>query len=148
MITIEKARTNEIYDMCILLKTLFSKEKEFEPDFDKQKRGLEMIIENSDIGFINLIKDNGKIVGMVSILYTVSTFLGEKAAVLEDMVMSEKYIGKGFGTMLIKKSILEAESNGVKRVTLLTDKNNDKSVKFYKKNGFINSDMIVMRKYL
>ncbi len=46
----------------------------------------------TNIGNILLIKNNEKIIGMVNILYSVSTVLGGKAAILEDMVIKKQYI--------------------------------------------------------
>ena len=83
---------------------------------------------------------------MVYILYTVSTFIGEKSAILEDMIIEERYRDIGYGTKLIQRSLIIAKQKGIKRVTLLTDENNYSAEKFYIKNGFIKSNMMVMRK--
>ena len=79
MIRTEIAKSNDIQELCRLLEELFSMEKEFEPDSGKQKNGIKKIMESSSTGFIAVIKENEKIIGMVNILYVVSTFLGEKA---------------------------------------------------------------------
>ena len=147
MIRTEIAKSNDIQELCRLLEELFSMEKEFEPDSGKQKNGIKKIMESSSTGFIAVIKENEKIIGMVNILYVVSTFLGEKAAILEDMIIDREYRGKGYGTTLIKYAVEEAEKRGAKRVTLLTDDTNESAMKFYEKNGFKKSEMQVMRKY-
>lgn len=147
MIRTEIAKSNDIQELCRLLEELFSMEKEFEPDSGKQENGIKKIMESSSTGFIAVIKENEKIIGMVNILYVVSTFLGEKAAILEDMIIDREYRGKGYGTKLIKYAVEEAEKRGAKRVTLLTDDTNESAIKFYEKNGFKKSEMQVMRKY-
>ena len=146
MITLEIGREEDVDEICNLLEILFNMEEEFEPDRIKQKKGVEMIIKNPNIGFIVVIKDCGKIFGMVNILYTVSTFIGEKSAILEDMIIEERYRDIGYGTKLIQRSLIIAKEKGIKRVTLLTDENNYSAEKFYIKNGFIKSNMMVMRK--
>ena len=147
MIKTEIAKSYDIQELCRLLEELFSMEKEFEPDIGKQEKGIKKIMESSSTGFIAVIKDNEKIIGMVNILYVVSTFLGERAAILEDMIIDREYRGKGYGTTLIKYAVEEAEKRGAKRVTLLTDDTNESAMKFYEKNGFKKSEMQVMRKY-
>ena len=146
MITLEIGREEDVDEICNLLEILFNMEEEFEPDRIKQKKGVEMIIKNPNIGFIVVIKDCGTIFGMVNILYTVSTFIGEKSAILEDMIIEERYRDIGYGTKLIQRSLIIAKEKGIKRVTLLTDENNYSAEKFYIKNGFIKSNMMVMRK--
>lgn len=146
MITLEIGREEDVDEICNLLEVLFNMEEEFEPDRIKQKKGVEMIIKNPNIGFIVVIKDCGKIFGMVNILYTVSTFIGDKSAILEDMIIEERYRDIGYGTKLIQRSLIIAKEKGIKRVTLLTDENNYSAEKFYIKNGFIKSNMMVMRK--
>lgn len=41
-----------------------------------------------------MLKENDAIIGMVSILWSISTALGGKVAFLEDMIVSPSYRGK------------------------------------------------------
>jgi hypothetical protein len=74
---IEMATTSDIPTLCTLLDYLFSQEVEFKPDHETQSRGLEMILNNNNIGNIFITKKNEKIIGMVILLYTISTAIGE-----------------------------------------------------------------------
>ena len=85
---IEIATTSDIPSLCTLLDYLFSQEVEFKPDHKIQSRGLEKILNNNNIGNIIVAKKNEKIIGMVILLYTISTAMGERVALLEDMVVS------------------------------------------------------------
>jgi GNAT superfamily N-acetyltransferase len=52
------------------------------------------------------------------------------------MVVDEKYRGKGFGTMLIMKSIKESKDKGLKRLELDSGFQREKAHEFYIKLGF------------
>ena len=142
---IEMATTSDIPTLCTLLDYLFSQEVEFKPDHKTQSRGLEMILNNNNIGNIFVAKKNKTIVGMVILLYTVSTALGERVALLEDMVVSPNEQELGVGSMLLDHAVKYATEKGCKRITLLTDKMNIRAQKFYKQHKFNRSSMIPFR---
>ena len=142
---IEMATTLDIPMLCALLDYLFSQEVEFKSDHETQSRGLEMILNNNNIGNIFVAKKNEKIIGMVILLYTVSTALGERVALLEDMVVSPNERELGVGSKLLDHAVKYATEKGCKRITLLTDKMNIRAQKFYKQHKFNRSSMIPFR---
>ena len=142
---IEIATTSDIPKLCTLLDYLFSQEVEFKPNHKIQSRGLEKILNNNNIGNIFVAKKNKKIVGMVILLYTISTALGERVALLEDMVVSPEERNLGIGSMLLDHVVKHATEKGCKRITLLTDKMNIRAQKFYKQHKFNRSTMIPFR---
>lgn len=139
------AEEKHIEELCSLLDELFSMDIEFTPDRDAQKRGLKSIINQPDTGEILILQKEGKIIGMVSLLYTISTALGGPVAVLEDMIISKEFRKMGYGSALLKNALQWAQDRGILRVTLLTDYNNDIAIKYYEKQGFTRSAMIPMR---
>ena len=139
------AAKSDINELVGLLNDLFTQDIEFEPNYDKQKNGLERIIENPEIGEILLLKTEEKIVGMVSLLYTVSTALGGKVAILEDMIISKAYRKNGFGKLLLNEAISLSKNRNCLRLTLLTDYNNNIAIHVYESFGFKKSEMIPMR---
>ncbi len=143
---LREATIDDIPELCGLLNYLFEQEEEFKPNTEIQSEGLRKIISNSDVGVIIIAIDSNKVIGMVNILYTVSTALGSRVAIFEDMVVSPKARGKGIGSMLMKYSLDLAKQNGCKRITLLTDFDNDGAHRFYQQHGFIRSSMVVFRK--
>ena len=142
---IEMATTSDIPTLCTLLDYLFSQEIEFKPNHETQSRGLEMILNNNNIGNIFVAKKNKTIVGMVILLYTVSTALGEQVVLLEDMVVSPNEQELGIGSKLLDHAVKYATEKGCKRITLLTDKMNIRAQKFYKQHKFNRSSMIPFR---
>ena len=142
------AKTKDIPVLCELLWELFSQEVEFTPNKKSQEKALKRIIEDENIGDIFVAVKENKVVAMVNVLYTISTALGEKVAILEDMVVSQNYKNQKIGSSLIEFALDYLEKNSFKRVTLLTDSDNFNAHNFYKKHGFIKSSMVVFRKSL
>jgi GNAT superfamily N-acetyltransferase len=142
---IEQANPADIPALCELLSVLFAQEAEFSPDPVAQAKGLARIINNAEVGSVLVARQGGAVVGMVTLLFTVSTALGERVALLEDMVVSSKARGVGVGSKLLSQAIAFAKAEGCKRVTLLTDRSNESAQRFYGKQGFVLSGMVPMR---
>ena len=142
---IREANSNDIDDICRLLSVLFEQESEFKPEYEVQKKGVGEILSNKEVGRFFVIEDSGKIVGAVSLLFLVSTALGGKVALLEDMILEKNSRGKGLGTKLLDYVIRYAIRNGFLRITVLVDEDNIVAHSFYKKMGFKYSSMIPMR---
>lgn len=142
---IEKATAADIPALGDLLSLLFAQEAEFTPNPEAQQRGLARIIDNPGIGAVLVARQDARLVGMVNLLFTVSTALGEKVALLEDMVVSPAARGAGVGAKILAEAISFARAQGCKRITLLTDRDNEPAQRFYAKQGFVMSGMVPMR---
>jgi len=142
---IDIATAKDVPDLCTLLAELFEQEAEFRPDSSVQAQGLNQIIADPAIGHIFLARRQSVVVGMVSLLYTVSTALGGRVALLEDMVVTAEARGSGVGSLLIEHALSFARRHDCRRVTLLTDADNQKAQGFYRRHGFDASLMRPMR---
>src|SRR3989338_4116781 len=103
---IEKATAADVPALSDLLSVLFSQEAEFRPNAEAQQKGLAQIINNPDIGTVLVARQGDQVVAMVNLLFTISTALGERVALLEDMVVLPAGRGMGVGTRLISEAIL------------------------------------------
>ncbi|MDK9694453.1 MAG: GNAT family N-acetyltransferase [Sulfurimonas sp.] len=148
MITYRVACAQDVKELCRLLNELFTQEVEFTPDEASQERALAKIISDESIGEIFVASRDGEIVATVNILYTLSTALGAKAAILEDMIVDERYRGQDIGSSLMDFALKCIKAKGCMRVTLLSDDDNFKAHKFYEKQGFVKSTMIPFRKVI
>ena len=135
----------ELPQLVALLGVLFSQEAEFVPDDAKQTRALEKILADDSVGRIHVARDGGRVVAMASLLYSISTAEGGLAASFEDLVVLPGYRGKGVGKALLQHVIAEARKQGVLRLTLLTDGQNERAQALYRKLGFAESTMKAMR---
>lgn len=140
-----KATFEDIPKLCELLAILFSQEVEFAPNTDNQRIALTKIIENDSIGDIYIAEEDGAIVAMVNILYTVSTALGGEVAILEDMVVERACRGRHIGSALLDYAISQTKEKGCKRITLLADGDNARAHRFYEQKGFTSSSMSPFR---
>ncbi|MBN1928804.1 MAG: GNAT family N-acetyltransferase [Chlorobiaceae bacterium] len=145
---IRLAELRDTGDCARLLHLLFSQEQEFAPDAAKQIAGLEMIIGNPTAGRVFVCEAAGRIIGMVTLLDLVSTALGRKVAMLEDMIVEPEFRGQGIGSRLLDHACRWARDMGYGRITLLTDNDNDAAHRFYEAHGFSRSPMVAFRKLL
>lgn len=139
------ATPSDIPALCELLEVLFTQEAEFQPDRQVQGRGLADIIGNPQAGHILVARRDGQVVGMVGLLYTISTALGGRVAWMEDLVVAPPARNAGLGSLLLRRALECARDNGCLRVTLLTDRDNLPAQRFYQRHGFNLSAMIPMR---
>jgi GNAT superfamily N-acetyltransferase len=145
---IELATTSDVPRLCELLAILFTQEAEFSPNPALQAEALHAILDSPETGTLLVWRDESGIHGMVSLLYTVSTFLGGRVALLEDMVVEPSRRGKGLGGELVQAAMDHARKVGCRRITLLTDGDNVAARKFYEAVGFKPSLMHPYRLHL
>ena len=146
-IKINRATAEDIESLTDLLFILFTQEADFKPNRGNQLKGLKLLIDNSDKGFVLNAKENEKIIGMVSVLKVVSTAEGGEVGILEDMIVSPSYRGHGTGSLLVAGAIEMAKKEKLTRLTLLTDLSNHRAINFYKRAGFVESVMTPLRLY-
>lgn len=143
--SIRCAGEDDIPALCGLLGQLFAQEAEFTPDPAAQQRGLHAIVSDAQKGQILVACQDECIVAMVSLLYSVSTALGARVALLEDMVVDATHRGGGIGSALLRHAIDFAREQGCRRITLLTDQDNRAAQRFYARHSFGQSPMIALR---
>lgn len=141
----ERARSEDIPALCELLNVLFDQESEFTPDAAAQATGLALILEAPEKGVILVAREADRIIGMINLLYTISTALGSRVAIVEDMVVRPECRGAGCGSVLLSRAIEIAREAGCRRITLLTDQDNISAQRFYKRHGFTQSAMTPFR---
>ena len=147
-IQIVPATIEDLPQLAELLMDLFEMEGDFETNYEKQEKGLRMIIEHPNRGRILVLRNSNKIIGMVNMLFTISTAEGGLALILEDFIIHPMNRGMGYGKQLLDEVKKFAKEKDFIRITLLTDKISEESQKFFKKQDFKFSQMIPMRMYL
>ena len=144
-VVIEPAVFEDLDELSNLLGELFSEEKDFRPDKQKQLQGLRLIFEEPNRGRVFVLRRDRTIVGMINLLFTISTAEGGFVMVLEDLVIHKEYQGKGYGDKLLQHAIDFAKQKNFLRITLLTDRPENVAQAFFRKHGFVESSMIPMR---
>ncbi|HEV3409528.1 MAG TPA: GNAT family N-acetyltransferase [Chthoniobacterales bacterium] len=144
-VVIEPATFEDLDELSVLLGELFKEESDFRPDKAKQLRGLRLIFEQPNRGRVFVLRRDRTIVGMINLLFTISTAEGGFVMILEDLVVHETFRGHGYGAMLLEYAINFAKQKRFLRITLLTDRPELTSQRLFRKYGFVESSMIPMR---
>jgi GNAT superfamily N-acetyltransferase len=142
---IEPATLEDLPLMAELLADLFAHEPEFHPDQEKQIRGLRLILEQPNRGRIFVLRNNTRIIGMINLLFTISTAEGGFVLVLEDLIVHADHRGQGNGSRLLRHAIDFAKEKQFLRITLLTHRSEERLLELYRRHGFVASDMMIMR---
>lgn len=148
LIEINFATANDLPHLADLLAELFTLESDFRPDRNKQLSGLRLILDTPALGQLFVLRVAGKVAGMANALITISTSEGERVLLLEDVIVDSEHRGRGLGSCLVEHVLNWAREQGMTRVTLLADRDNQVALDFYSKLGFENSQMTVLRKKL
>jgi GNAT superfamily N-acetyltransferase len=142
---VEPATTEDLPMLAELLHDLFTHESDFRPDMAKQMRGLRIILEQPNRGRIFVLRSFDQIIGMINLLFTISTAEGGFVIILEDLVIRQDHRGRGFGTELLEYAINFAKQKDFLRITLLTDRLDEPSKQFFASHNFKQSEMVPMR---
>ncbi|MDF1658738.1 MAG: GNAT family N-acetyltransferase [Verrucomicrobiales bacterium] len=142
---IEPATLEDLPRLVDLTMALFEIEADFVPDRQRQERGLQSILEQPSRGRIFVVRTDFEIIGMVNVLFTLSTAMGGFVILLEDVIIHPDFRRQGYGTELVNYVVNFAKRKDFKRITLLTDKISAESQRFFQKLDFQHSHMIPMR---
>ena len=142
---IEPATVEDLPELAELLHELFTKESDFRPDQTKQLRGLKLIIEHPNKGRIFVLRSYGKLLGMINLLFTISTAEGGAVIILEDLIVMQDHRSQGLGAQLLGYALEFAKQKDFQRITLLTDRLDEPAKHFFHRHGFHESGMVPMR---
>ncbi len=145
---IEPATIEDLPSLAELLMDLFTQESDFRPDYNNQMRGLRLILEQPSRGRIFVLRSANRLIGMINLLFTISTAEGGFVIVLEDLIIAKNFRGQGMGGELLRYALDYVRQKGFLRITLLTDRISAGSLSFFEKHGFQRSDMVPMRLFL
>lgn len=148
-LVIEPATLEDLGVLTDLLLELFMIESDFRPDRARQMRGIRLILEEPSRGRIFVLRRrggaSGAILGMINLLFTISTAEGGFVILLEDLIIQKDHRHRGYGDRLLQYVIQFAREKDFLRITLLTDRMNAESQRFFKRHGFFESKMIPLR---
>ena len=144
-IRIEPATIEDLSELTDLVMSLMAIEADFKPNAEKQRHGLQLILEQPSRGRIFVLRNDHKVLGMVNLLFTISTAEGGFVILMEDVIIRHEHRGQGYGTRLVNHVKEFADKKDFKRITLLTDRVSEQSQRFFLRNGFVLSHMVPMR---
>ncbi len=145
-VVIRKALPEDIGQLTGLLNILFSIEADFSPDESKQRRGLELMLADPEQRCALVAEYQGEIIGMCTAQLLISTAEGGKAALIEDVVVTERFRDNGIGQELMSAIEEWANNQDVKRLELLADRANTPALEFYRKNNWHQTQLVCFHK--
>ncbi|HEX3030746.1 MAG TPA: GNAT family N-acetyltransferase [Bacillota bacterium] len=143
---IHKAIPEDLAALTDLLEQLFSIEKDFVIDADKQQRGLTMMLEDPASRCIMVAEEDHTVIGMCTAQLLISTAEGGKAALIEDMVVAADHKGQGIGRLLMTAVEEWSLAQGARRLELLADRNNTPALKFYEALNWKSTELVCLHK--
>lgn len=144
-IKIETASIEDLPQILELVMELFEMQGEFPSNETLQEQALRLIVESPNRGRIFVMRNEHCIIGIVTLLFTISTAVGGMVILLEDFIVHPGHRGQGYGQKMLDHVSTFAKEKNFKQVTLLTDKFSIATQEFFKKQGFNHSNMIPMR---
>lgn len=145
-VVIRPAQFEDIDAMVKLIALIFSVEKDFDVDVDKQRRGIEMFLEYPNGRCLLVAEIQQKVIGMCSAQRLISTAEGGWKALIEDVVVEESFRGRGIGKRMLDAISIWAERQGVKRLDLLADRNNENGLSFYNHLSWDRTNLVALQK--
>ena len=145
---IREARVKDMEAMIGLLWALFTLEPDFTFDAEKQRQGLLQLILQERGKAVFVAEAGMRLVGMGTVQTVISTAEGGPVGWVEDVVVDPAYRGQGVGRRLLAAVEKWAQTQGLKRLQLLADRDNVGAGKFYTKQGWSPTRMVAMRKFL
>lgn len=142
---IRPGSSGDLPAMTRLLQELFAVETEFAVDTEKQRAGLQLLLDSARAG-IWVAERRGRVVGMVTVQLVVSTAEGGFSGLLEDLVVSSAYRRRGLGKALLSAAVKWAREQGATRIQLLADGRNVPALIFYRKQEWLQTNMIALRR--
>ncbi|OIQ88064.1 mycothiol acetyltransferase [mine drainage metagenome] len=133
----EDATPDDFPALSQLLDELFSIEQDFQPNTERQIRGMALLLQHPNRAAIKVARNEaGQIIGMVSAQLVISTAEGAPSAWVEDMVVRDGWRGQGIGRGLLDSLMEWARSKGATRAQLLVDLDNEPALGYYQHLGW------------
>ncbi|MCL5292434.1 MAG: GNAT family N-acetyltransferase [Actinobacteria bacterium] len=131
-----KASREDVPVLVGFLGELFALEKDFHPEVDRQEAALSAILDNPDHAVIYLVKVGEEIAGTVALHRSISTAEGGWCGRIEDFYIASEFRRRGVGKHAMEALLAIAADKGLKRLTLVADKDNLSALGFYADCGF------------
>lgn len=148
-VVIRNATRQDAPELVALLEVLFSIEDDFTADPAKQYRGILMMLDAcGKHRCIRVAEMEGRVIGMASVQTRISTAEGGIVGLVEDVVILERWRGKGVGSRLLQSIDVWARQHGLLRLQLLADKKNLPAIEFYRRRGWEVTELICLMKKL
>ena len=145
-IRIERATAADLDQMIALLGELFTLERDFAAQPERQAAGLRLLLDRADRAAVLVARDGAdRITGMITAQLVVSTAEGALSAWIEDVIVRREMRGRGVGRALIEAVLEWSRKAGATRAQLLIDTENEPAEGFYARLGWRKTQLSARR---
>ena len=135
--TIDEATLQDLPQLSQLVSELFTIEKDFTPNPERQQQGLKLLLAHPESTQVLVARNMHSIaIGMCSVQLVISTAQGSYAAWVEDVIVTKTYQQQGVAKALLQAAMRWAGEQGVTRMQLLVDMENQAALAFYQHLGW------------
>jgi ribosomal protein S18 acetylase RimI-like enzyme len=145
-VRIRTATEADLPALVRLLAALFSIEKDFRPDPQRQLFGLRLLLADRRRCAVLVADRSGDVIGMVTGQLVVSTAEGGPSVLVEDLVVDEGARRGGVGAALARELERWATERGATRLQLLADEGNAPALAFYARVGWARTRLVALRR--
>lgn len=107
--------------------------------------GIRFLLEHPTLGRIFVVRNDRQVIAMLSLSISISTAEGGYVLLVEDLIVDEAHRNQGVGSRLLDYSLHYAKENGFLRMTLSSERWTEAARQFFRRRGFVDSEMIPMR---
>jgi ribosomal protein S18 acetylase RimI-like enzyme len=107
-----------------------------EPSADVIREVAAQLLDHEHTEFLLAFDDDGEAVGVCQLRYRLSVWTGSEDCWLEDLFVTERARGGGYGRELVEASFESARVRGVRRIELDVNEQNESALRFYESLGF------------
>ena len=107
--------------------------------------GVKAALEQPDLGHIFVVREQGRILAMATLVTTISTAEGGWVAILDDFTVEPARRNQGIGSHLLEAIRDYAAGQNLSRITIMPEGLNHSTRRFFQKRGFAGSEMIAMQ---
>ena len=111
----------------------------------KRSEGIHFLLENPKLGQVFVVRKEGWVIAMISVLTSISTAEGGYVLLVEDLVVDKGHRNQGIGSLLLEHTVDYSRENGFLRLTLSSEQLTGAARDFFRRRGFVDSEMIPMR---
>ena len=148
-VEVRDAVVKDIDVLVMLLEQLFSIEKDFIFNAERQRKGLLMMIEGcGKHRAVKVAEYNGNVVGMCSVQTRISTARGANVAVMEDLIVDSTLRKSGIGSKLSEAVFEWSRKRGIGHIQLLADMDNQAALDFYSHQNWNRTNLVCLTKTL
>ena len=135
--TVDEAHFQDLPQLSQLLGELFTIEKDFTPNPERQQQGLKLLLEHPESTHLLVARNvHNLAIGMCSVQLVISTAQGSYAAWVEDLIVTKDFQQQGVARALLQAAMRWAGEHGVTRLQLLVDMENHAALEFYQHLGW------------